>query len=1581
MKRKKAISLMISAVMVLNSGVSDVYAVTEEPAVPEVLISDNHAYDPIAELEAERAYRDSTRIVQNKLLFTVLDYRAVGAAPVYWTDSNPVCKANGLTGVKLIMETKAAAAEQKSGLTAYEVYYEAQTNAEDVWSVVDVLRKEEGILTAEPDFVWSKADYAAPMEEEIAHETHFPGLNVTDVWADLQANNVTAPGYGTVVAVIDTGVDYTHFDLKDAMWKNPGEIPGNGIDDDGNGYVDDVYGIDLIENDGDPMDDHGHGTHVAGIIAMQPGNGGGVGLAYGAKIMAIKAGQANGQFASTDIAMAIKYAADNGADVINMSFGGAGKSYLVEAALRDAFGTCVLVAAAGNDGKPTADAQITGAYDCFPAAYNYVLGVMATDNNGNVAGFSNWDFIIGENGEYELAAPGVSIYSTLPGDRYASWNGTSMAAPNVAAAAAIIRSRYTNKSKYTSRYIMGQLVSATTKQAIGPARVYPAIYLPDSLSFVPTPALKLYQFYMFDDPTLFDTNNGDGIAQPGEIIDIGISVFNYWGVAKDVIVTVDTDSEGDIANPYVEIIKDTAVLGEIGTFVTGNNGFVYTDDALTGVTKPLRIRIKEGAPNDAFVQLNFTANAKNGMNETDTEIYTVTGEYTITIQNGVAISGVIHEDMTLTADKYWIIQNNVLIPEGVTVTVEPGTQIQFWSADPANPYTDSPDVYIQVEGRFIAEGTEDKPIQMFPGKGFEDKSVVFTSPSVESYLVRPVMDDDYELSYTVLKYVSLINAFAGWGEREFVATIIDHCQLINDLSSDKTIIDFYAKSVSSSLFINYCNSVHQLDRDLVFYDADTCLFQNLGNVDSCTNGRTDYRANHGIMNSTFLQFSDNRKKYSLPNRPTFYYLYPYEDWEGPITPLFKYNALLSNYHLYPVNQIHIIGTGEGHESYDISGNYWGTTNPDLVKIQCYDADWNVSLNDLIQEPILTLESLELETIYPFMTEAYLTDTDGNRIDTVSGSQTVTMHVKFNRDMAQDVQPKVSYGGSEPYTDYMLSGDWVSAREWTSTFTIAPYIDLGRMYIRSKGAVAADDRWLVTGEDCARFFFEISSASAQAMSLQGSGISGACELSWMQDDFDTFAGYNLYRSESYDPNLELSAQPFTRINSSIISEESYLDTDVEQGQDYYYYFTVLDTALNESKASNIILCTPLDEIGPDIVHTPVAIAALGDPIPIKADVSDNVNVASVTLYYRKGGETDWQSAVMRNTTGLTYSSVISAYETAEGTMEYYIAASDGTNTSYYASAISPQVIMIDVEHSYDGGTVTREATCTETGEIVYRCQDCGHEITEEIPALGHYYSAEWTVDIEATCSATGEKSHHCTRCDVKTEVTEIPMADHIWNAGRITKSNSCTEDGNKHFKCLYCDAEKDEVILATGHDYEDTVHAATCTERGFTEHICQNCGERYCSDFTGLAAHEYAETVLSEPTCTTDGVKQLKCKHCGDTKTVIIPAAGHHFTETVMEPMPDSLGYTLHVCEDCGYSYMDSYTEYQAEKPERMPGDANDDGMVDLLDVVLIRRWLAGGWNVSINESNADVDEDGEVTLKDVTIIRRYLAGGYDVKLQ
>lgn len=1486
-----------------------------------------HAYDPISDMEAEQEYRDSTEITPGKVLFSVLSYHAEGEESAYLDDDSDICAEYDLKDVEFILETKAENTAEKDGMTPYKTFYEA-TTSEDVWATVDKLSDNENILSAEPDFVWEKTDTTtvAATDEEINAETHFPCMDVTGVWKDcFDPAKKEAPGKGTVVAVIDTGVDYTHKDLADNIWVNEGEIPGNGIDDDGNGYVDDVHGVDFVDGDSDPMDEHGHGTHVAGIIAMTPGNGGGVGVAYGAKIMCVRAGQANGSFASSDIAKAIKYAADNGADVINMSFGGTGRSYLVESALQDAFPSCVLVAAAGNDGLPTNDAKQAGylfTEDIYPAGYKYVIGVMATDNNKSLAYFSNWDFKEGSGCEYEMAAPGVGIYSTLPGNRYACWSGTSMATPNVAAAAAILRSKYTDKSKYSSRYIMGQLCSATTSRAYG-FRSYPELNIRDSLTRQAHPNLTLDEVYTLDYQDVSSANNGDGIAQPGETIDMGVAVWNRWGAATDVTVKVDAISDGGVANKYVEFINDEVKLSDVGTFASVNNGFTYTDEKLTGISNPIRFKIKEGTPNDIQITFNFTITAKNGLDEKDTVVYTIKPKptYTLTVQNGIALSGIINEDMTLTNDKLWILENNVLIPEGVTVTVEPGTRIQFWSADPNNKYGASANVYLQVEGRFIAEGTEEQPIEMYPGKGFEDNAVTITGTKNDNYYKDSgLLDDDYVEKYASLKYVNIYNAnytsYSALKGRPFNVTIIDHCNFMYNCSFSFGTL--YAKSIANSHFSNM--SMKYQNYGIEANDITTTLFDNYDNQRVYPydlfekNVALNY---HGKKDEEpSIRVGASVRHYNL---------------------LFANNAILNSFYLNNYDNIRAIGSfdaSDNRTTFDISGNYWGTTNPDLVKVQCYDADWNVSKNDLIQEPYLTLDD-DMSEIYPFVTEAYLTDKDGNRIDKVSGAQTVKMHVKFNRDMASDVQPMVTYGGSEPYTDFAVSGDWANAREWVSEFKIDPYIDLGTMYIRVKGAAAADDKWLVTGTDWGRFKFEITNSSAQSMSLTGEGQLGKNFLSWMQDDYDTLAGYNIYRATKYDADKKPEKQNFTRVNKSVLNadELSFIDENVRAGTDYYYYFTVVDTDLNESKASNVISCCPLEGEPPVIVHTPVKTLTPDKAIAITADITDNVKVAGATLYYKNKSADSWKSVDMRNTTGSVYKATIAAYEVTDEEILYYITATDGANVVYCGTADEPNVI---VPH-YLTRKITKKATCTEDGVITYTCTECNESYTEKIPATGHKYN---DVVTEASCDKGGYTLHTCANCGdtykddftaptghkyTKTTVKQpscdtdgvsvytcdtcgdsysevIKAKGHIY-ASEVTKKANCTDDGVITYTCAICGDKYTEVIKAKGHNYSaEVTKKANCTDDEVITYTCANCGDKY-TEVIKAKGHNYSAEVTKKATCDTDGVKTFTCADCGDVYTEKLEALGHTYgISEVVKPTCDNDGYTKLTCSVCGDSY-------------------------------------------------------------------------------
>ena len=207
-------------------------------------------------------------------------------------------------------------------------------------------------------------------------------------------------GGDVLVGVIDSGVDYTHPDLRDNIWTNPGEIAGNGIDDDGNGYVDDVHGYDFVNDDGDPLDDDGHGTHVAGTIAAKGNNDiGVVGVNWNAQIAAIKFLDETGFGSTFNAIKAIEYAIAIGADLTNNSWGGGGD----EPALRDAIAAAgeqgqLFIASAGNEGTNTDE------FPAYPSSYDLdnIISVAATDSNDRLAGFSNF----GAN-TVDLAAPGV----------------------------------------------------------------------------------------------------------------------------------------------------------------------------------------------------------------------------------------------------------------------------------------------------------------------------------------------------------------------------------------------------------------------------------------------------------------------------------------------------------------------------------------------------------------------------------------------------------------------------------------------------------------------------------------------------------------------------------------------------------------------------------------------------------------------------------------------------------------------------------------------------------------------------------------------------------------------------------------------------------------------------------------------------------------------------------------------------------------------------------------------------------------------------------------------------------------------
>jgi len=274
-------------------------------------------------------------------------------------------------------------------------------------------------------------------------------IDAPEAW-DIQTGNPN-----TVIGVIDSGVDYNHPDLVNNIWTNPGEIDGDGIDNDNNGYIDDVRGWDFAYNDNDPMDVRGHGTHVAGTIAAKGNNSVGVtGVAWNAKIMPLKFLNDSGSGSTSNAILALNYATAKGVKLTNNSWGGGPYSQ----ALYDAINTAgqqgaLFIAAAGNKSQNN---DITPFY---PASYNLsnIISVASTDHNDALSIFNNGGSHYGLT-SVDLGAPGSNIYSTTPGGNYASYNGTSMASPHVAGAAALV---WSQKPNWTAQEVKNRLLDTT----------------------------------------------------------------------------------------------------------------------------------------------------------------------------------------------------------------------------------------------------------------------------------------------------------------------------------------------------------------------------------------------------------------------------------------------------------------------------------------------------------------------------------------------------------------------------------------------------------------------------------------------------------------------------------------------------------------------------------------------------------------------------------------------------------------------------------------------------------------------------------------------------------------------------------------------------------------------------------------------------------------------------------------------------------------------------------------------------------------------------------------------------------------
>ena len=547
-----------------------------------------------------------------------------------------------------------------------------------VHQVVEQLQALDEVEFAEPNYLvfalsTESADSATYVAEPLYSQQWGPAaINLPALW-----NMPKISDKRPVIAIIDTGVDCEHPDLKDNLWVNEKEKNGiAGKDDDGNGIVDDIHGYDFVNQTGSMADFNGHGTHCAGIAAAVGNNGIGItGANPDALIMPITVMQSDGTGDVATIIKGIDYAAANGADVISMSLGGYSYSMAEEQALGKAYATAVIVAAAGNDGQSIELLLV------YPGCFQFVLGVQATVSpSGDLAGFSNRDSdpiyttysAETELYNYELLAPGVNILSTYPQGRYKALQGTSMATPMAAGAI----SRLLQCKEYDSwELLFGDLIH-TSK---GNMDIFAAYNITDNDR---KPNLRQVTYYLTD--TLGDN---DSRADAGDTIAIYPVLRNDWGQAENIRMWMEVgyyDGTGDF------VPDDTTLI----TFLTDTVDFgrPLSSYAKNRSVNPIRFVVNKKCVDGRHINLCLRAKCDNMMQS-------LTQNNVIEVENGVEIGGVLEDDLTLYPDVHYIVTRTLLVPKGITLTIKPGTIIRF-----------KDNTTMKCEGTLVAKGTPDSLI-------------------------------------------------------------------------------------------------------------------------------------------------------------------------------------------------------------------------------------------------------------------------------------------------------------------------------------------------------------------------------------------------------------------------------------------------------------------------------------------------------------------------------------------------------------------------------------------------------------------------------------------------------------------------------------------------------------------------------------------------------------------------------------------------------------------------------------------------------------------------------------------------------
>ena len=1081
--------------------------------------------------------------------------------------------------------------------------------------VVDELKDLDEVEFAEPNYkVYMMADihiadsYSGnPMEGQ---QWYLKSYGVKELW-NKPIINKERP----IIAILDTGVDLTHPDLKDNIWTNIAEAYGTkDNDNDGNGFNNDVHGWDFVNNSPNIRDNNMHGTHVAGIAAAANNGIGIVGANPLALIMSITVLQSDGAGDVATIVKGIDYAVQNGASVLNMSLGLYVNSQVLRQALENAYSKAVLVAAAGNDNKciysshwytkhfPPQPAPMP----CFPAAYSFVLGVQATVKNDSLASYSNYDddgplfscestFFDPDGFNYELKVPGSQILSTIPGGGYKELNGTSMAAPLAAGAISAL--------KMVKQYDTQELLWGDLLHADNIAEVYNQVGYPAEL--------ELQRIMLQDRKELSEMTEedygGDNEVDAGETVNIFPVIRSTRGEANNVKMKLMVD---EFENPnVVEIVSGVVDFG------------LHLDAFGKAVSlNPVVLKIPSNIADARRISLKLVVTCDDITKQLEYP-------FTLVAHNMIKISGLLNENTTLTSDHVYYVNGNLGVNKGVTLTIEPGTRLEFAEG-----------TSLVAFGKLVAKGTSERPITFASHVGEGSWNGIYGHESEGGHEHYGVYTNNDTTLFTLLptditpipinsiwrtlyyqpkgevpsKHFHLYDYMGREGRIDYDPNFTGKEHLFKDPNYltpavKRMLEDFetYSNRFSPVETATYTESerisVDIMDRwytydntrdTISFCRIEGCSYKRgasslpkvcmfdcvLDNCGATGNGARNVFINgrdSGQRNIDYCMKHSNFINNQLLSLPCYSDMYE--------SNYFNNFYLYGNYTFGIESKTPIIDRAA-------LPSYLGTSREDLVRPYLYELgnssdSWGViDLSNMPEDPIREAHGI----VWKVLVNGKDAQDEFEEMPPL-GVGKHKFEVYFNRPMNKAVVPQMSFGIRDPYTQHFVSedGTWnVEGTVYTAYITITGKTmsdGLNRIYVSG----AEDNEHFPCPYEKSRFNVIVQAAGSMATGFMAEEGLGRVKLKWNQssNQQENALGYNVYRYHKKTLPAgwrdggwhdEEEVNDTVRLNQNILDLEttSLTDYDVTPGVTYYYFYNVLGTDLQAFDMSNVVAATPL-----------------------------------------------------------------------------------------------------------------------------------------------------------------------------------------------------------------------------------------------------------------------------------------------------------------------------------------------------------------------------------------------------------------------